>query len=175
VNLEPLLAAVPGAAPGDVDGLASVDVPVSSWVAAASLAASELGCTFFDFLSAVDEGDGFTVLCHVATPAPFAHVVLRTRLPASAPEVGSLAEVFAGAEWHERETAEMFGITFLSAAGEPLPREPLLLPPGFRGHPLRKDHWLASRGDRPWPGAKEPGESSPRRKLRPPGVPGDVS
>ena len=170
MNLEPLLAAVPDAAHGDVDGVPSVDVPAASWVAAA-VAASGLGCDFLDFLGAVDEGDGFTVLCHVARVAPFGHVVLRTRLPAAAPWVGSLEEVYAGAEWHERETAEMFGITFLGPEGEPLQRAPLLLPPGFEGHPLRKDVLLASRLDRPWPGAKEPGESSPRRKLRPPGVP----
>ena len=173
MSVESLLAAVPGAVPGDVDGLLSVDVPVEAWAAAAR-AASAQGHRFFDFLSAVDEGDGFTLLCHVASVTPFAHVVLRTRLPAVAPAVSTLAEVYAGAEWHERETAEMFGITFLSAAGEPLQRAPLLLPPEFVGHPLRKDQWLAARQERPWPGAKEPGGDSPRRRLRPPGVPEEV-
>jgi NADH-quinone oxidoreductase subunit C len=58
---------------------------------------------------------------------------------------------------------------------------PLLLPDGFEGHPLRKDFVLASRVAKPWPGAKEPGESdhdlsaersSPgRRRMLPPGVP----
>ena len=68
----------------------------------------------------------------------------------------------------------MFGIDF--AGHEPF--EPLLLPDGFEGHPLRKDFVLASRVAKPWPGAKEPGESdgeaSPsRRRTRPPGVPED--
>jgi NADH-quinone oxidoreductase subunit C len=71
----------------------------------------------------------------------------------------------------------MFGITFLGAADEPLALQGLLLPPGYDGHPLRKDHWLAARQEKRWPGAKEPGESDrdatpSRRRLRPPGVPG---
>jgi NADH-quinone oxidoreductase subunit C len=70
----------------------------------------------------------------------------------------------------------MFGIVF---EGHPHP-VPLLLPDGFEGHPLRKDFVLASRVAKPWPGAKEPGESdahegvarSPgRRRILPPGVP----
>ena len=36
---------------------------------------------------------------------------------------------------------------------------PLLLPDQFVGHPLRKDFVLAARAAKPWPGAKEPGES----------------
>ena len=86
----------------------------------------------------------------------------------------SLADLFAGAAWHERETAELFGIAF---DGHPRP-EPLLLAEGFDGHPLRKDFVLADRVDKRWPGAKEPGESDRdlegapvRRKNLPLGVP----
>ncbi len=68
----------------------------------------------------------------------------------------------------------MFGITF---DGHPH-LVPLLLPDGFEGHPLRKDFVLAARVAKPWPGAKDPGESDSdvgaapsRRKTRPPGVP----
>jgi NADH-quinone oxidoreductase subunit C len=63
----------------------------------------------------------------------------------------------------------MFGIGF------PGPLDPLLLPPEFEGHPLRKSFVLASRVAKPWPGAKEPGEGhgdAPKRQaVRPPGVP----
>lgn len=151
-------------------------VPVDSWLPAVRRARDELGCGYFDFLSAVDEGDGFTVVCHVASVAPFGHLALQTRLPAEAPSVTSIGELYAGAAWHERETAEMFGIVFLDGAGAAVERPGLLLPPGFEGHPLRKDHLLQSRQDRPWPGRLEPGESQQdekpsRRRLRPPGVP----
>jgi NADH:ubiquinone oxidoreductase subunit C len=156
----------------------SVDVPAAAWVAAVRFARDSLECGFFDFLSAVDELEGVRVVCHLARRSPFGHLLLRCLLPSETPAVGSVAEVYTGAAWHERETAEMFGVTFLSESGEPLVLEPLLLPPGFEGHPLRKDFLLQSRLDRPWPGAPEPGESTEeaaqkRRRLRPPGVPDD--
>ena len=73
----------------------------------------------------------------------------------------------------------MFGIDFEGFDdGTGLGLRPLLLPEGFEGTPLRKSFVLAARASKPWPGAKEPGESdahptrSPsRRKLLPPGVP----
>jgi NADH-quinone oxidoreductase subunit C len=158
----------------------AVDVPAARWVDALSLARDSLGCTFFDWLSAVDELDeGFRLVCHVAAHRPGAvrHLLVRTLLAREAPTVATAAGVFAGARWHERETHEMFGIDF-TEDGDVLALEALLLPDEFEGHPLRKEFVLASRVAKPWPGAKEPGESdaSPRatrsrRKARPPGVP----
>src|SRR6185437_12706300 len=95
------------------------------------------------------------------------------RVPREDPVVESVVELFPGAAWHERDTFEMFGITF---ARHP-DLKPLLLPPGFEGHPLRKEFVLASRVAKAWPGAKEPGESDKdtgapgRRRMLPPGVP----
>jgi len=59
--------------------------------------------------------------------------------------------VFRGAEWHERETAEMFGVTFGDGS-----TAALLLPSGFEGAPLRKDFLLTSRLVTEWPGLVEP-------------------
>ena len=161
-------------------GPVSVEVPADRWVEALSLARDVLGCTFFDWLSAVDElDDGFRVVCHLAAhrPGSVDHLLVRTLLERETPAVASAADVFAGARWHERETHEMFGIDF-TEDGEVLPLETLLLPEEFEGHPLRKEFVLAARVAKPWPGAKEPGESdaSPRatrsrRRMRPPGVP----
>ncbi len=156
MNLAPLLDAIPGATVEEGFGPVTVDVPAESWSVAVAAARTKLGCDWFDFLSAVDGPDGFAVVCHVACTSPFAHLLLRTRLPHDQPEVQSVSTTYAGAGWHERETAEMFGITFLDAAGGPLGMQPLLLPPGFEGHPLRKDFALQSRLDRAWPGAKDP-------------------
>ncbi len=134
------------------------------------------GYTYFDWLSVVDEEDGVRLVAHLLRPDPWDHLLVATFLAAGA-TAQSVADVFAGATWHERETHEMFGLAF--GAGEQ--PAPLLLPDGFEGHPLRKDFVLASRVVKPWPGAKEPGESdhdlrgkSPgRRRVKPPGVPDD--
>ena len=152
---------------------ATVDVAPSQWVAAVSTARDQLGCDFFDWLSAVDELEqGYRIVVHVWSTADKHGVLIRTLLPKDAPTIDSIVGVYAGADWHERETHEMFGI---DVAGHPN-LAPLLLPTEFEGHPLRKDFILASRVAKPWPGAKEPGESAadgpPRRApLRPPGVP----
>lgn len=60
----------------------------------------------------------------------------------------SWTSVFAGADWHERETWEMFGIVF---DGHPGLRH-IYLPEEFEGYPLRKDYALLARVVRPWPG-----------------------
>jgi NADH-quinone oxidoreductase subunit C len=163
-------------------GIVTVDVPPERWVEALLLARDGLDCTFFDWLTAVDEAEvGFRVVCHLVDhrPGGVEHLVVRSLLPREAPVLASAAGVFAGARWHERETHEMFGVDF-SEDGEVLVLDKLLLPEEFEGHPLRKEFVLASRVAKPWPGAKEPGESdhapagrAPRRRAKPPGVPDD--
>jgi len=132
------------------------------------------GYTYFDWLSAVDEHpEGFRLVLHLARLEPeLDHRLVVTNLDRDDAAVASIADIFAGAAWHERETHEMFGIDF------GIDLDPLLLPDGFEGHPLRKEFVLASRVAKAWPGAKEPGESdaesthSPsRRRIKPPGVP----
>jgi NADH-quinone oxidoreductase subunit C len=60
----------------------------------------------------------------------------------------SLVGVYAGANWHEREAHEMFGIEFV---GHPNLAN-LYLPDGFIGQPLLKSYPLLSRDVKPWPG-----------------------
>ncbi|MFE1542883.1 NADH-quinone oxidoreductase subunit C [Streptomyces microflavus] len=154
--------------------LLTVDIPATEWITALRTARDELGCSYFDWLSAVDEpGTGFRVCAHVAAlgGGTVRRLMLRTTVPHDAAVLPSAIDVYAGAAWHERETHEMFGVTF---EGHP-DLTPLLLPEGFEGHPLRKDFVLAARVAKAWPGAKEPGESEhggpKRRTMLPPGVP----
>lgn len=53
----------------------------------------------------------------------------------AAASIDSVVSIWPTAEWHERETAEMFGVVF---NGHPDPRK-LLLPENWSVHPLRKD------------------------------------
>ncbi|WP_395571963.1 NADH-quinone oxidoreductase subunit C [Streptomyces sp. BK79] len=150
----------------------TVDVPPGSWISALETARDRLGCTYFDWLSAVDEpGTGFRVAAHVVALGPVRRLLLRTTVPHEAPALPTAVAVYAGAAWHERETHEMFGVDFQDHPA----LDHLLLPEGFEGHPLRKDFVLAARVAKAWPGAKEPGESDHggprRRQMLPPGVP----
>jgi len=63
---------------------------------------------------------------------------LEVSIPDSDPHIPSLVEVWAGNNWHERETFDMFGIIFDGHAG--LTR--ILMPDDWNGHPQRKDYPL---------------------------------
>ena len=150
----------------------TIDVLPSAWTEALTLARDQLGCDFFDWLTAVDEGErGFMVVAHVYSIEERHHLLLRALVPRDQPVLRSAVGVYRGGCWAEREAHEMFGVLF---EGHPN-LSPLLLPGGFEGHPLRKDFVLAARAAQEWPGAREPGEHGPsertRRRFRPPGLP----
>ncbi len=138
-------------------GVVTVTVPALRYADAARFAKTTRGLdfTFFDFLTGVDEADnGYGVVTHLYSPIHRHHLQLRAVVPNDDPRLPSLSDVFAGANWHERETWEMFGVVF---DGHPNLVK-LLLSDEFEGHPLRKEFLLASREVKAWPGAKEPGE-----------------
>jgi NADH:ubiquinone oxidoreductase subunit C len=143
-------------------GTVKVRVPASEWVSALTKARDELGLVFFSWLSAVDWAsevevgdpypeaveDRYELLATVADLSEGRRVVFSTDIHKSAPSIASLVEVYAGANWHEREAHEMFGIEF---DGHPNLAH-LYLPDSFLGHPLRKSFPLLSREVKPWPG-----------------------
>ena len=142
-----------------------------SWVGDVTTA-RDAGAVFFDFLTAVDlEEQGFEVVCRLWDPVARTEHLLTTRCSREDPRIPTLTGVFAGAGWHERATAELFGIRF-----EGHDTAPLLLSASFEGHPLRKDFVLAAREAKRWPGAKDPGESDAdlltpkRRRAKPLGA-----
>jgi NADH-quinone oxidoreductase subunit C len=81
-------------------------------------------------------------------------------VPDDSMTIDSITSVCRGANWHEREAAEMYGIVF---TGHPDPRK-IYLPNDFEGNPLRKDYPLLARRVKPWPGIVDvevmPGEDS---------------
>lgn len=90
----------------------------------------------------------FQVFARVNDVTSLRAVTIKTDLPDDDLSIATWIPVYAGANWHEREAAEMFGITF---TGHPNPRK-LYLPGDFQGYPLRKDYPLLSRRIKPWPG-----------------------
>ena len=88
------------------------------------------------------------VLAAVAKPGTDQRVLLKADVPDDDLRVPTWTHVYSGAAWHERETHEMFGITF---DGNPDLRN-IYLPTEFEGHPLRKEFPLLARVVKPWPG-----------------------
>lgn len=134
----------------------------------------ESGFTYLDVITAVDRGPQREVFAVLLNPTTHELLGLRSDVPESG-VIASISELFPAAVWHERETSEMFGITFESLIdARPLLRREMLGNP-----PLLKSVVLAARVAREWPGAAEPevrddgrkaGNPSKRRQL-PAGVP----
>jgi NADH-quinone oxidoreductase subunit C len=139
-----------------------VKVAPERWLTAHRVLKSAL--PFFSWLSAIDWasevaiGDPpdttdliprFEVLSRLSDVSTGAGVVLSADLPRENPRIDSLTGIYPGADWHEREAAEMFGINFV---GHPN-LVGLYLPDGFVGRPLLKSFPLLGREVKQWPGS----------------------
>jgi NADH-quinone oxidoreductase subunit C len=91
----------------------------------------------------------FQVMCRLYDVEGHVGLTLKTDVGDTDPLVlDSIYPIYRGADWHEREAWEMYGIVF---EGHPGLRH-LYLPGEFEGHPLRKDFPLLAREVKPWPG-----------------------
>jgi NADH-quinone oxidoreductase subunit C len=141
---------------------AKVRVEPGQWTETLTKAKDEHGLAFFSWLSAIDwtneqamgeklsapTEERYEILAAVGDLDQGNLVIFSTDIAKEDPRVDSLVSIYPGANWHEREAAEMFGIDF---AGHP-ELEKLYLPDGFQGFPLRKSFPLLSREVKPWPG-----------------------
>ncbi|MGD9608029.1 MAG: NADH-quinone oxidoreductase subunit C [Desulfovibrionaceae bacterium] len=84
---------------------------------------------------ASDLQDGFEIEYHFSLFDGPTRLVLRVTVPHDAPQVPSIAAVFPGADWHERECFDFYGIDFVGHSN----LHYLLLPEDFEGHPLVKE------------------------------------
>jgi len=122
----------------------TVVVPAAQWAPFAAWAKETLGCRFFSFLSAVDwKEEGLEVVAWVENVDARFSVLMKARLGAGVSECASIAPVYRGAGWMEREAYDMFGIRF---AGHPDLRR-ILLDDTWVGHPLLKSYDV----DTPYP------------------------
>ena len=83
----------------------------------------------------IDQEPRFEVVYHLYSIPKGHRLRLKVQLPADDPEVATVTGVWKTANWHERETFDMFGIEF---SGHPN-LERILMWDGFNGFPLRKD------------------------------------
>ncbi len=100
-----------------------------------------LDLKFLRVLFGVDHLDeGMDVVYQLLSLDKNHEVTVKARLPKDDLRVASAASLWKAADWHERETRDMFGIVF---EGHPH-LVPLLLPEDMTDHfPLRKDNPLA--------------------------------
>ena len=114
----------------------SVTVPASLVVAGAEIA--DRAGFALDAVTGVDwiAQNEMEVVYDFFHPTSPLRVVVRTRIPRAEPELPTISTVFPGANWHERETHDFFGIVF---TGHPN-MKPFLLPEDADFHPLRKDY-----------------------------------
>lgn len=123
-----------GRAAGGTDSVVEISAgPREALGVVASL--KEAGFSYLNFVSAKDlVKDHIELVYRLFSYEAGADAVVKVLLDRNKPEVPSICGVFRTAEWHERETAEMFGVNF---TGHPCLSR-LLLPDGVTA-PLRKD------------------------------------
>jgi NADH/F420H2 dehydrogenase subunit C len=96
----------------------------------------EKGFSYFSFVTAVDRKKTFELFYHLVEPRGGEKVFLRTEISRRKPSISSVTSIWSGADWHEREVYDLFGISF---EGHPNLKR-LLLKDDFKGYPLRKDY-----------------------------------
>lgn len=119
-------------------------VAPSAWLDVARFLRDDPRCklNMFTDLTAVDYPEReprFEVVCHLRSLEKGHRIRIKTRVgdeDGDGAEVASLASVWQGANWFERECFDMFGVKF---AGHPDLRR-ILMYEEFKGHPLRKDY-----------------------------------
>ncbi len=94
----------------------------------------ESGYTYFSFMTAVDNGQNLTLYYRLENLENNSEVWLIVEGIAYGEEVPSLYDIFEGADWHERECYDLFGVRF---SGHPNLKR-ILLPEDYEGHPLLK-------------------------------------
>jgi NADH-quinone oxidoreductase subunit C len=90
---------------------------------------------YLEDVTAIDLNPDMEVIYHYAHTEGRCRVTGRAYTPRQAPEVPTIAGIYSGANWHERETHDFFGITFKD---HPY-LVPLLLPEDADFHPLVKE------------------------------------
>ncbi len=93
----------------------------------------------FDYCASIggyDDSQNIWSVLHLYSIKRNHRLVLKVKLDRATPSVASVCGVWAGANWHERESYDMYGIVY---EGHPDLRR-ILLPEDWPGYPLRKDY-----------------------------------
>ena len=140
----------------------TIKVDSTEWIETHQSLRDQFNLKFFSWLSAIDWDNevsvgeapkesvlpSFEIITCLSDLANTNLIIVSTNIVKSDPKIKSLVEIYAGANWHEREAFEMFGINFENHPN----LEKLYLPDGYEGNPMLKSFELISREVKPWPG-----------------------
>jgi len=140
----------------------SIKVNIENWISSHELLRDKFDLKYFSWLSAIDwdnevsVGDApkeevtpsFEIVTCLSSVDNSNLITISTTITKEESTIPSLVGVYVGANWHEREAFEMFGIEF---EGHPNLTK-LYLPDGYEGNPMLKSFELISREVKPWPG-----------------------
>jgi NADH-quinone oxidoreductase subunit C len=87
-------------------------------------------------LSAVDYVEKIETVYHLSSLQHPYKTVVKTQVSSENVKLPSVIQIWRGADWHEREAHDLFGIVFTDHPN----MAPLLLFDGFEGFPLRKSY-----------------------------------
>ena len=133
----------------DMHGMLVVRVPADKRPQALATL-KVMGFDYYSFGNGVDwpDEDKLEMFDHVESMTTHIQVTVKCEVPRSNPRLPTATDVYRGAEWHEREAWELFGLVF---TGHPRLRR-LLLADWQEGFPMRKNEVLRARIEKPWPG-----------------------
>jgi len=119
-----------------------VELPAGSLLSALRALRDAHGYRYYVLGTGTEGAAAFEVTHAVRNLESGDTLFVKVVVPKDAPEVDSIAFVYAGAEWQEREIWDLLGVTF--KAHPDLRR--ILMPDEYPGHPLRKSFAM----DTPW-------------------------
>ncbi len=146
ITEHPLLAALQERYPGSLEVVPAVDQPTVKAPKEMLLALMRhlkdaMGFQLLLDVTAVDwfpSRPRFEVVYHAYNPKTYDRLRVKTWTGVGEP-VPSVTSVWIGADWPERETYDLFGVTF---EGHPNLQR-IYMPEDWEGHPLRKDYPVA--------------------------------
>jgi len=125
----------------DIAGVDYLDYGVSEWVTRKATASGFERAVDNSHKHRVEAWDKprFAVVYHLLSVTHNHRVRLRVFVTGEPPLIPSIIDIWASANWYEREAYDLFGIVF---SGHPDLRR-ILTDYGFIGHPFRKDFPLS--------------------------------
>ena len=96
----------------------------------------EFDLAYLAFVSAIDWPDRLEVVYQLASLSKNHELTLKVPLSKTDARIPSVMGLWQGADWHEREAYDLFGIVF---DGHPNLRR-IMMSADWKGHPLRKDY-----------------------------------